>query len=532
MSDSSARLPVPPAGREALPAALARGAGNRAAGPGAPTDRRSGAPADKHPGAPTDRHSGRPGQLGPSGAGTPVRVAGTRGWLRRGVAALTLALTAVAGAAGTAAAAPGGGASPATKIAGVLAHGAVYVDPAYATAVPPARQHELATRIQKTHLPIKLAIVPLAKGDAFDGDPDDLAEVLHDRLAPSQPQLILVTLADIPDYFNGYAWPSDTHQAQWAAQAVGFMDSMRHAGLADRLDKAVDLIAEGDGMKVYDQATADLDTGGDSGSSPSPAATAADDSGGSATLAVVLGAAAAALLLGGGAWLLRRRAHRRGQASPFAFPEAVFAAEQAAETATLRRRAESEVVALGEALDADKADPASRPGMRRALDAYAAAGTVLDGARGIPDLVGVLVLVREGRDAFEGRTGTLPPCFFDPLHERARRRIDWRPLGHRDSLRVAACPQCARAVGEHRAPEVLTDVDADGRRVPYFELPSERSIWAATGYGSLLTGPDAPSGSAPAARDAAASADSPEPGPDTLPARVLRGDFARTHRRR
>lgn len=65
---------------------------------------------------------------------------------------------------------------------------------------------------------------------------------------------------------------------------------------------------------------------------------------------------------------------------------------------------------------------------------------------------------------------------------------------------MAACDTCASAVASHRAPEVLT-APHEGRAVPYFEIPAERSLWAATGYGSL--------------------------GEDTLTARVGRGDFTR-----
>jgi hypothetical protein len=135
---------------------------------------------------------------------------------------------------------------------------------------------------------------------------------------------------------------------------------------------------------------------------------------------------------------------------------------------------------------------------------------VLDGARGLPDLAGVLALVAEGRDALhqaDGRGGrpaaqraALPLCFFHPLHGRADRRIRWRPMGRREGLRVAACEACADAVREHRAPEVLTDT-VDGRSVPYFEVPAEDSLWAATGYGSL--------------------------GDEPLATRVARGDFRR-----
>jgi hypothetical protein len=183
----------------------------------------------------------------------------------------------------------------------------------------------------------------------------------------------------------------------------------------------------------------------------------------------------------------------------------VFAAARAADESELRLRAEAEVLALGEAAEATES---GTPGLQHVLDAYAAAGTVLDAARGIPDLAGVLALVAEGRSALTGGDG-LPLCFFNPLHGRADRRLNWRPLGRRESLRVAACATCAAAVRTRRAPEVLTDTDEDGRTVPYFEIPSERSVWAATGYGSLVPGEE-----------------------DGLTGRVTRGDFTRSAARR
>ncbi|MFC3576905.1 hypothetical protein ACFOZ0_27235 [Streptomyces yaanensis] len=204
-----------------------------------------------------------------------------------------------------------------------------------------------------------------------------------------------------------------------------------------------------------------------------------------------------------GALFLVRGRRATGPVSGFTHPRAVFAAARAADEDGLRRRAEAEVVALGEAAQAADAD--ATPGLRRALDAYAAAGTVLDAARGLPDLAGALALAAEGRDALTDSPAALPLCFFNPLHGRADRRTRWRPLGRRDHLDVATCPRCTTALGTRRAPEVLTDTTADGRPVPYFELPRDRSVWAATGYGSLLGGEG-----------------------DTLTARVERGDFSRS----
>ena len=148
------------------------------------------------------------------------------------------------------------------------------------------------------------------------------------------------------------------------------------------------------------------------------------------------------------------------------------------------------------------ADGTATPGLSRALDAYDAAGRVLDTARGLPDLASVLALAAEGRSALASGPG-LPLCFFGPRHGAAVRRTTWRPPGRRERADVAVCEACGQALRARRSPQVLTARD-QGRTVPCFEVPSERSLWAATGYGSLLSGPD-----------------------DTLAARVGAGGFSR-----
>ncbi|MEU1624202.1 hypothetical protein ABZ746_02425 [Streptomyces sp. NPDC020096] len=390
--------------------------------------------------------------------------------------------------------------SPGQRIADALRTSPVYVDGAYASAVPAQRQQQLVAQIRRTGLPIKVALVPLVKGDAFDGDPDVLADIVHERLG--QGELVLITMDKWTDALDGHEWPDDKHQARDAVAAVGFLDSMKDAGLADRVSKAIELIAQGDGTKVYQNATASL--GKDSSTPQKPAA----KGGGASWLPTGVVIAALVLCASGPFWLVRHR-RRRSPDAPFAFPQAVFAAARTASEDELRHHAEAEVLALGEAVQAaDPSDDATAPGLRRALDAYAAAGTVLDGARGLPDLAGVLALVAVGRDALDGQSSALPLCFFNPLHGRAERRLSWRPLGRRDHLEVAACRDCGQAVRARRAPEVLTDTRADGRQVPYFELPSDDSVWAATGYGSLVEAGDT----------------------DGMAARVLRGDFSRARR--
>ncbi|MCD9876116.1 hypothetical protein [Streptomyces guryensis] len=421
----------------------------------------------------------------------------------RRMASVLLAVLLLAVCATTARAATDAAPSPGERIANALRASPVYVDAAYATAVPRARQRQLAEQIRRTGLPIKVVLTPLTKGDSFNGDADDLAAVVHDRLGLRD--LILITMDNsFADSLNGYEWPSDTHQTRDAVSAVGFLDEMRDAGLADLTAKAVQLVAEGDGTKVYEEATKNLR--GSTPASPSPSPEPGSDEGTWSAWPAVAAVTALALLAAGTLALVRhRRTGRYGRApgpSPFAHPQAVFAAARDADEAALRRRAEAEVLALGKSAEA--ADVSGTPGLQHALDAYAAAGTVLDAARGLPDLAGVLALVAEGRDALAGSRSALPLCFFNPLHGRAVRRTTWRPLGRRDRAQVAVCPACAAAVRARRAPEVLTDVAESGGPVPYFEVPAERSMWAATGYGSLLGGGDG------------------------LVGRVARGDFTRS----
>lgn len=416
------------------------------------------------------------------------------------VGASSVALLFAAAAPGAAADGSPGGKSPGLKIAEALRRSPVHVDPSLSTAVDADQQRKLADQIERTRLPIRVALVPLVEGDSWGGKPEQLAEVVHDRMGggPS----ILITLGDLPDDISAHEWPSDAHQASHAAAAVFHQDDMKGAGLAQRVARAISIIKAGNGDAVYEKATADLGapTPTPERSSSTGKATEPASHGSPLTriLALVVGPV---LLLAAVGLLLRRRARLRDLSTPFALPRSVFAAARKADEAGLRDRANEEVVRLGEEARSAQGDPTA---IERALDAYAAAATVLDRARGTADLAGVFALVAEGRAALSKAPVTLPLCFFHPLHGPAVRRIPWRPLGRREQLRVAACETCLRAVRTRRAPEVLTD-RRDDRPVPYFEVPAEASLWAATGYGSLLAGDD-----------------------DSLAGRVQRGDFTRT----
>ncbi|AJC56544.1 hypothetical protein [Streptomyces sp. 769] len=381
--------------------------------------------------------------------------------------------------------------SPGQKIADALRTSPVYVDPSLSSAVGPEDQRTLVQKIRQSRLPIRVVLVPLVEGDNWGGKPEQLIEVVHERMGGGP--AILIAPGHYPDDIEAREWPADAHQADRAAASVFFDDAMKGAGLTKRISRAIDLIEAGNGNAEYERRTAGLGTSG--GASPKkPAA-----QGTSPVVRIVTLAVGPVLVLAAAWLLLRRRSRLRDFGTPFAMPRSVFAAAHRADEDGLRERAGEEVVRLGEEARAATGDPTA---IERALDAYAAAGTVLDRARGVPDLAGVFALVAEGRAALSPAPATLPLCFFHPLHGPATRRIPWRPLGRREQLRVAACDACLRAVRTRRAPEVLTDC-LDDRPVPYFEVPAEKSLWAATGYGSLLSGA-------------------------SLAARVQRGDFTRT----
>ncbi|MFH8516144.1 hypothetical protein ACH4CE_13680 [Streptomyces gelaticus] len=421
------------------------------------------------------------------------RPTGTSHGLAAGLlAALLLACTALLGAGSPARAETAGTGPTATTIAEALAAGPVYVDPSYAAAVNPAQQQALVDQIAATGLPINVVLVPLNKGDAFDGDSRTLAAVLRERLG--RQQRILITNNEYGKWLTGTEWPTDAHQTRDAASAVGFLKELDDAGLAARIGKAVELIKAGNGTAVYKAETARIDNEYSARPEAEEHASGSSSDSGSGTLIAI---AAGLVLAVVGAGLLVR--HRLPRHTSFTFPDAVFAAEEAADEAGLRRQAAAEMLALGEAVE--HADGATS-GLSRALDAYDAAGRVLDAARGLPDLVGVLALAAEGRSALAPTPG-LPLCFFDPRHGTAVRRTTWRPLGRRERADVAVCDDCGQALRARRSPQVMA-VRHRGRTVPYFEVPAEHSLWAATGYGSLLSGPD-----------------------DTLAARVGTGEFSR-----
>jgi hypothetical protein len=338
-----------------------------------------------------------------------------------------------------------------SRIVTALRRSPVYVAPSLAPALPD--RSVLLAAVRRAPVPVFVTLVPLAAGGEWP-DAEHLTDAVHGRLRRQGVYLALDATNRL--YAKEYGVDRDAIEA---AGAVNLDPAMDSASLAQRLTRCVDLITSGGAHAAYEKQSDALDR-----------RIRADDEkprhrgspvpyyagGGGLVIAAV-----AALLL----W--RRRRMRRVRR-----PRPVVTDARSVED--LRRRAEAELVSLGEALETAEGD-----GLAEALDAYGAAGKALDAARTVPDLAGVLVLVDMGRDLSEAR-GLTPLCFFNPLHGDGPVAVRWRMVGGREHVSVRACAACARAVRAHEVPDVLRDGGT-----PYYEADPERSVWATTGYGQF-----------------------------------------------
>jgi hypothetical protein len=152
----------------------------------------------------------------------------------------------------------------------------------------------------------------------------------------------------------------------------------------------------------------------------------------------------------------------------------------------LRRHAQGELAALGQ-LIATGND--TNPGWSRACDDYDAGKLVLTPTAEQVDLVGAIVLARDGRLAVAWKTAAPPPpCLVNPLHGRS---VGDLPGGNALGLLsgripgrgIPVCSRCARAARRGRVPRLgnmatpaarLLLVKHEGKRMPYFAF---RNLW-------------------------------------------------------
>jgi hypothetical protein len=161
---------------------------------------------------------------------------------------------------------------------------------------------------------------------------------------------------------------------------------------------------------------------------------------------------------------------------PFALHQADLDGLDDFDHAWLHKVARSEIAQLGAALAAAHGDP-DNPGRDRALACYDAAALLAAEREDRLDLLGAIVLAREGQTALAQRDPLpLPVCQVHPLHGVADRRLAKRRRFRLGKPRVmcASCGGCGTLERDKRALLVAG--------VPYYRTTG---FWASVGFGAL-----------------------------------------------
>ncbi|MFY0405904.1 hypothetical protein [Solicola sp. PLA-1-18] len=355
-----------------------------------------------------------------------------------------------------------------TPVQQALTATGVYVDPSMAADVPASVVRELIAEVRGADPAVYVVVYPLDSGDAFNGDGNALARTIVDDGGPAGTYLVA---------YEDYSGPTvdavtlgvpeqDLRDSSVPLLARAAADG----GLDAQLQEVVPAVVDGTVDRALEQAEEDgriesysSGTGSDDGSVVVPAV------GGGVLVALV----AIAVVV------LRRRARRRRQ---LALPRAVLGRVRAAADRRLATRAETEVLALGEAIDAHEIAPTDdTDAWQAALDHYELARRVMERADGTADVVGAVVLAERGTAALQqadrgAAWEPQKPCYLNPMHGRATTTTRWH------DATFPACRACDRDVERGREPDALV-VTVGGRSVHYAEADVEP--WASTGYGSL-----------------------------------------------
>ncbi|WP_017581045.1 hypothetical protein [Nocardiopsis valliformis] len=386
------------------------------------------------------------------------------------------------------------GDNAAQTIADSLARSPVHVDPAYASAFPEDAQEEVASLIEDSELPLRVVAVPLADGDTWDGEPETLAALVHDRSGGGQGHYLV--------FDNGSMYGTDFGGDQGQPAHYGALTSSYATEFSGDLRTVVRVSVEttlsDDPQGAFEDARDAYDAQREyPAPEPSPTDSAQDqEEGGTAPPGWLWPSVAAlALLLAAGLGWRHYRTRVPSMPALAVTQHAGFDNADRAELDRLVDRGAKDLVELGERLGRLRSESKGEDGTRllqHALDARAAAARVHDRMTAteptLPDAVGVLVLLDMAEDAIaRSRARSTKPrvhCYANPLHGTRTQRTEWREFGGTRSVRVPLCADCARAVRDRSRPRVLP-ARYRGDEVPYYDVPAAESVWAATGYGAL-----------------------------------------------
>lgn len=372
--------------------------------------------------------------------------------------ALTLSLLAVVAALSVPATAAPASADGAWRYAEatVSSDDPLHIGPRHRSAMDALAEEALRERLEEAQVPVYIVMV--TQRSNLEEYPAAMVR------AAGTPGYFFVVGWDGQEVHGGQYGMDDTlvdglDTAQMAAAVVNDDPEWAEAPAAERLHRLVDLVESGEAPAAY----RDLRDG------PGPA--------GWTLVLGGAGAAGTAAALWSG---IRRWSRRPVRVVPLT--EVVAATVGQAQWDEYRARIAERLTGCGQRVSA-RGDSSEE--VRRALEAYSAAAKVFDSADDKSDLVGVQVLLDMCDAALDGEIRPAH-CFFDPRHTSGKAMVRWRAPASFDSVRVLACRECRKAVRGLRTPSSVLD-STGGRPLPYYSVPPERSVWAATGYGTLVS---------------------------------------------
>ncbi|GAB2885596.1 hypothetical protein [Nocardioides pacificus] len=362
-----------------------------------------------------------------------------------------------------------------------LAEDGVYVHPSLREYVDDAEVAQIQTNIAASDVAVFVVVEPYSDDDPWTGEPEELLARLHDRYPEPGLYVSNGRIVDLEEY--GYSLVTRDYTAPGSPELddflLGYVPELEQPDdLGAGLVALTDMVATDTAQERYDAVR--QESTGSSPDSEDPGA------GGDPSGLLVAGLVLALVVTAGWGWTRHRAGRRRGG---FVLPESAVDRIRDANDRQLLKRAERELLTLGEAIDhADMSEAHDAGAWQAALDHYDGARRVLrrgDPTPDVLDVVGAIVLAGRGEGflaaALSGR-GHEPavPCFLNPLHGEASGSS---PVQRGETtVKVPLCPTCRADLKAKRRPDTL-DVLRKGQPVHYFDTTDEP--WASTGYGAL-----------------------------------------------
>lgn len=368
----------------------------------------------------------------------------------------------------------------AREIATALTKDPLYIDPAYATALPANLRADVKKRSDALGYPVYTIILPLTPSDEFEGKENNVLTLVMDAL--KKPGLFVVV-----DGGSRFPWyeardvPQLSDDKLDASRQRALDDTGYDAGPTQVLARMYELLAQPGIPKTSSRPT--------SASRPDRRDSESGGHGWIVALSIIGGLV---VLIGLGLVIGRTRGSGSGprREKTFQIPPHVAATVAAERRRKLTRDTSAELTSLGSELAAlPTTEGAGLVHQQAALDDHAAASKVLDAsAPDLVDLVGAMVLLDKGRREYDAavavaagrRAADVPElCAFNPLHGRSAGRPT-KVESNGTTLTLPLCNECRQALKRGAAPASLPGKDG-----PYWY---EDSLWARTFFGT--TGDD------------------------------------------